>query len=63
MALDNTVVTLDSGRVPLTDTTLLGPLDSRTVSVLYKLPLGTFSGPGQTPSYSSTVELLTPEDD
>ena len=63
LALDNTFVTLDSGRIPLTDTTVLGPLDRHTVSVLYKLPLGGLSGPGSTPSYSSTVEILTPGND
>jgi hypothetical protein len=62
LAADTNVVTIDSGRVSLADTLLVGALDHSTDVVLFKLPLGGNAGPGSTPSYSSTVELLFPSD-
>jgi hypothetical protein len=55
------VETVDSGRVPITATTLVAELDRNTVAVSLQVPLGTHSAPSTTgPGYSTTAELLHP---
>ena|SRR2546429_255520 len=67
LSLQNTVETVDSGPLLIrTDTTFLAEIDKKTVIVLVKVPLGTASGPGQTPNYSATAQLILasgPDDD
>ena len=59
LALQNIFETVDSGPLLIrTDTTFLAEIDKKTVIVLVKVPLGTASGPGQTPSYSATAQLI-----
>ena len=51
------VDTLNSGRLSIgTQTTLLGPIDERTVAIQFQLPLQV--APGGQPSYSATAQVL-----
>jgi hypothetical protein len=59
VSVNNDVETFDSGRFPVTDTAVIGQLDSKTVAVVTTI---TFDGPvpGTNPSFSATAELLHP---
>jgi hypothetical protein len=58
----NNVDTLDSGRVSIgTGTVLLSQLDSRTVLIKLTLSFGSLPFPGNSPSYSTTAQVLHPD--
>jgi hypothetical protein len=57
---NGSIETVDSGRVPVTATTLVAELDRNTVAVSLQVPLGTHPEPGASPSYDATAELLHP---
>ena len=59
LSTNGTVETVDSGRLSIKfDTTLLGPVNNRTVAVALRVPLGIAPPPGASPSYSATVQVL-----
>jgi hypothetical protein len=57
---NQTVQTLDSGRLSIKQTTLLRAIDNHTDLIDVQLPFGSKPPPGNSPSYSATVELLHP---
>lgn len=54
----NTFETLAPEKIALKNTTLLGTIDSRTVSVVITRQLGTHAVPGGNPGYSATAQVV-----
>jgi len=55
---NQTFETIDSGRVAIKSTTLGAAIDNRTVAVILTVPIGTTPGPGGTPGYSATAQIV-----
>ena len=60
LSVNGTLETIDSGRVPISDTTPLWNIDEQTVAVLVQVPLGLLPPPGGNPNFTTTIELLRP---
>ena len=58
VSINGTIETLDSGPLPVKDTTSVGSAGGHSVAVMVSLPFGGIAPPGGIPSYSATVQLL-----